>query len=78
MWAFGFHLILTFPSEFKATFGFPPNLNNWNATSLELLNFSIHDLHSPTDRRAALPTIKCFERSHVNARVIAAVIRELD
>ncbi|GJZ18669.1 hypothetical protein Tco_0554792 [Tanacetum coccineum] len=40
-----FHLILTFPREFRSTFRIPPNLDDGNSTPLQLLKLSFQNFH---------------------------------
>ncbi|GJV75465.1 linoleate 13S-lipoxygenase 3-1, chloroplastic-like protein [Tanacetum coccineum] len=40
-----FHLIFTFPREFRATFRIPPNLDDGNPTTLQLLKLSFQNFH---------------------------------
>ncbi|GJY62048.1 hypothetical protein Tco_0462705, partial [Tanacetum coccineum] len=43
VWIFLLELIFTFPCELRTSPGVPSNLDYWNADSLQLFNFTVHD-----------------------------------
>ncbi|KAF5756479.1 hypothetical protein HanXRQr2_Chr17g0815161 [Helianthus annuus] len=65
---FRLHLVLTFPSKLRATFGFPTNLDQMNPFVLQLPECTVHYLHRFLDK------MQCFINTYFVKRYVEVLV----
>nr|GEX60595.1 putative reverse transcriptase domain-containing protein [Tanacetum cinerariifolium] len=69
MWILLFELVLTFSGKLRTSFRVPSNLNDGNVTSLQLLDFTYHDLYWFFNEVKLIINMEFIQQNHKTSKL---------